>query len=248
MESYLAVLTGILAAITFVYYPTAFLVGVSVWLLQLYFLNEHLFCAATAYPLDWRDSILPSRAEFLRTGPRPFSGTANDVCPICRDQPAETIQLRCQHLFCKTCFMEWVNRGHRRCPLCASILFSSQDRIRALEFSVKLCIAAMAVCAPLATFDLFFGNGNRVWIILSTVTTVFQWCVLLHARESRANYGTSWWKDVYPSAFQAAANDLEEPDIFWWLCRSPVALALYLAVGLDTQLPEYYLYRAFCVA
>ena len=181
METGSRILFRVLASLCFVYYPTAFLTGLSIWLLQQFLLHERLFRVSMARGTISPSKKLPGRKEFLRRLDRPllallyvsFIGIAllrvlliqmqQYDCIICRDQPTDPVQMPCQHTFCRNCIMEWINRGHRRCPLCTKVLFTSA-RIRAFEESVKLFVPAHLFAVPLEVFRLY--RGSHGWIEL----------------------------------------------------------------------------------
>lgn len=250
METLYTVFVGILASIGFVFYPTAFLVGLSIWLLQQFFLYEDLFRTGMVQPTIPPANRLPSRTDFLRKCLRPLLALVYDDCLICRDQPTEPIQIPCKHIYCNACFTEWINRGHRRCPFCTKILFSSDASVADLERAIKLTIAAQVFGAPISTFR-FLASGLKVgwWsMFLEAFAAVWQWSIVFNALMSRSQHGPSWWMHVFPKVFENAANDLEEADVFAFLCLLPVVFTLYEATTLNGVLPSDYLYQAFCVA
>uniref|UniRef100_A0A5B7A275 RING-type domain-containing protein n=1 Tax=Davidia involucrata TaxID=16924 RepID=A0A5B7A275_DAVIN len=52
---------------------------------------------------------------------------AGDLCAICQEKMHAPILLRCKHIFCEDCVLEWFER-ERTCPLCRALVKSADLR------------------------------------------------------------------------------------------------------------------------
>jgi hypothetical protein len=192
MNAFFTTILFLFAPYSFLYHPTTFFAGVAIWLVWLYFVNETLF-----HPHMIKVSTLPafpSREDFLATKLERLYTLISDDCIICRNQPTTPVKTPCGHIFCKDCFMAWINRGQQTCPLCTRTLFITHSR--SFEKAMKLAIAALAVSVPLGMTNLFFGPGGRSYAIYSTLANTFLCVMLLHALSCRHDHGELWWKHV----------------------------------------------------
>lgn len=245
MEALIVVAFCLSIPLSFVYYPSAFLAGLLILLLWLYLVNEHLFhprlvdLARTASTV--RDK-LPYRDEFLTNTLRSVLAWVEDDCIICRDQPTSPVRTPCGHIFCKDCFMDWIDRDHQRCPYCTRKLFHSSSR--AFEKTIKLTIVSMAVGVFSAVINLISGHGGRVWVVLTTLATAMQFTSVRNAWKYRGRYGTLWWKHSFTSPDNVhGPNENVELDVAGLFCFCTVAWAIYQATILGKRLTEYFLLK-----
>lgn len=46
-------------------------------------------------------------------------------CPICFDIPNHPIKLTCDHYFCESCLLEWLEKDQNKtCPVCRQVIQS----------------------------------------------------------------------------------------------------------------------------
>ncbi|XP_018090579.1 E3 ubiquitin-protein ligase RNF213 isoform X2 [Xenopus laevis] len=43
-------------------------------------------------------------------------------CPVCQDDPKDPVCLTCDHVYCQSCISQWLDLGHKSCPLCKTEL------------------------------------------------------------------------------------------------------------------------------
>jgi hypothetical protein len=71
---------------------------------------------------------LPTRTDFLATGPVPVQNTT-DACPICMTEMNSPVKLLpCNHIFCKSCITEWLEQpAISTCAMCRKALFTIEQ-------------------------------------------------------------------------------------------------------------------------
>jgi hypothetical protein len=103
---------------------------------------------------------LPDRNRFLSTlheaSLLTVSQSGVDKCSICWDELHYPVQLRCSHINCKDCLLDWFKRDNG-CPHCRKALFAHWH---IEEFCVKVAIVS-------ATLAMAATNGNNLYLVLS---------------------------------------------------------------------------------
>ncbi|XP_011408058.2 PREDICTED: RING finger and transmembrane domain-containing protein 1-like [Amphimedon queenslandica] len=71
--------------------------------------GRELFKAVCTFIRDKTYGIPLKKDELLES--------CESTCPICQDEFNAPIMLRCRHVFCENCVLQWFDR-ERTCPLC----------------------------------------------------------------------------------------------------------------------------------